>query len=147
MTFVDDDFYRYVDDAYLNEREQAEEDARDLKIDRIRNSVMALLCILIAAITSGLVMGIVSIDPLLLQVKIRAGATARERQCAASLLPLVKERHRLLVTLLLVNALCYECLPIFLNVRRQIRFRTLCAVPRSGLERYLVGTRIKSHAF
>jgi len=120
MAFVDDDFYRYEDDAYLNERERKAEYARDLKVDRIRNSVLSLLCIVIVGVTSGLVMGVMSIDPLLLQVKIRAGATAKERQSAASLLPLVRERHRLLVTLLLVNALCYECLPIFLSVRRQI---------------------------
>lgn len=37
-----------------------------------------------------------------------------ERRYATNLTPIVKDRHRVLVTLLIWNALAYETLPIFL---------------------------------
>lgn len=50
-------------------------------------------------------------------MKVRTG-TAREQQCAATLLPLVERthpHHRLLVTLLLCNSVFNEALPLFLD--------------------------------
>ena len=38
-----------------------------------------------------------------------------EREAAAAIFPVVNQNHRLLVTLLLMNALSYECLPLFLD--------------------------------
>ena len=38
-----------------------------------------------------------------------------EREAAAKIFPLVNQNHRLLVTLLLMNAVAYECLPLFLD--------------------------------
>lgn len=45
----------------------------------------------------------------------RAGKTYEERQQAESLLPLVKKHHDLLVTLLLLNTVAGEALPVFLQ--------------------------------
>jgi metal transporter CNNM len=55
-----------------------------------------------------------SIDPLFLAIKYRSGTVEEKRQ-ASQILPLVKQHHFLLVTLLLMNSLANEALPIFLN--------------------------------
>jgi len=52
--------------------------------------------------------------PPLMQVLKRSG-TEQERQCAKQIIPLVKNAHYLLVTLLLCNAAAMEALPIVLD--------------------------------
>jgi metal transporter CNNM len=81
----------------------------------LRNGLLATLCVVVAALAAGLTMGLMSLDPLMLHIKQRAGATEQERQQAAALLPVVKKHHLLLVTLLLLNALANEALPLFLD--------------------------------
>jgi metal transporter CNNM len=81
----------------------------------LRNSLLSTLCVVVAALAAGLTMGLMSLDPLMLHIKKRAGATEQERQQAAALLPVVKKHHLLLVTLLLLNALANEALPLFLD--------------------------------
>ncbi|KAL7532843.1 hypothetical protein ACHAXR_004890 [Thalassiosira sp. AJA248-18] len=76
---------------------------------------MALLCVICGALAAGLTVGLLSIDPLLLVIKMRAGETEEEKRQAEQLLPLVKQHHRLLVTLLLLNTLAGESLPVFLQ--------------------------------
>lgn len=76
----------------------------------------ALACVSIAALAAGLTMGLLSLDPLMLLIKMRAAATEKEQKQAASLLPIVKQHHLLLVTLLLLNACANEALPLFLEV-------------------------------
>ena len=73
-------------------------------------------CIICAALAAGLTMGVVSLDPLDLRVKMRTG-TKSEQACAARLLPLVDRRphHQVLVTLLLLNSCANEALPLFLD--------------------------------
>jgi metal transporter CNNM len=56
-----------------------------------------------------------SLDPLLLTIKMRAATTQQERKQAAALLPVVQQHHLLLVTLLLLNAMANEALPLFLD--------------------------------
>jgi CBS domain containing-hemolysin-like protein len=80
------------------------------------HAFLALLCVCTAALAAGLTMGLLSLDPLLLLIKMRAGATKLEQDQAASLLPLVKQHHLLLVTLLLLNSIANEALPLFLEV-------------------------------
>ena len=63
---------------------------------------------------AGLTIGLFSLDRLGLEVLIRSGET-REQRLATRILPLVKKEHLLLVTLLLVNAIANEALPIFLD--------------------------------
>ena len=66
----------------------------------LKNGIGAFLCVCTAALAAGLTMGMLSLDPLMLHIKERAGSVEEERQQAASLLPLVKQHHMLLVSLL-----------------------------------------------
>ena len=82
----------------------------------IKNILCAILCVCVAAWASGLTMGLLSLDPLLLVTKMRrVGCSERELKQAASLLPIVNQHHLLLVTLLLLNSIAAEALPIFLD--------------------------------
>jgi len=76
---------------------------------------LASLCLLCAAFCAGLILGILSLDSLMLHIKIRAGTDPDESRYAAKLLPLVQQRHLVLVSLLLLNFLADEALPIFLD--------------------------------
>jgi metal transporter CNNM len=82
----------------------------------ITHCICAAACVVVAALAAGLTMGLLSLDPLMLLIKMRAGATERERKQAAQLLPIVKQHHLLLVTLLLLNSIANEALPLFLEV-------------------------------
>ena len=79
------------------------------------NVCLSLLCILGGSLASGLTVGLLSMDPLLLLIKIRAGKSQIERRQAEVLLPVIKKHHDLLVTLLLLNTIAGEALPIFLQ--------------------------------
>ena len=76
----------------------------------------ALLCMLMAGLAAGLTMGVVSLDHLDLRIKER-GESAEQRIYAKKLLPLIQwePRHQLLVTLLLLNSVANEALPLFLD--------------------------------
>jgi metal transporter CNNM len=82
----------------------------------VAHATCALACVVTAALAAGLTMGLLSLDPLLLLIKIRAGSTQKEKDQAAKLLPIVRQHHLLLVTLLLLNSIANEALPIFLEV-------------------------------
>jgi metal transporter CNNM len=82
----------------------------------ISHALCAFACVVVAALAAGLTMGLLSLDPLLLLIKMRAGSTKKEQDQAASLLPIVKQHHLLLVTLLLLNSIANEALPLFLEV-------------------------------
>jgi metal transporter CNNM len=102
---------------YLPEDEEHEEISfADDKWFFLTHAACALACVLTAALAAGLTMGLLSLDPLLLLIKIRAGATPLERKQAAALLPIVNQHHLLLVTLLLLNSMANEALPLFLEV-------------------------------
>ena len=68
----------------------------------------------IAGIMSGLTVGLLSIDTLELEMKLIHG-TDEQKKLAATVLPLLRKHHYLLVTLLLCNAFAMEALPIFLD--------------------------------
>lgn len=76
------------------------------------NVGMTISCIVLAGLMSGLTMGIVSLEMIDLRVMVRTGEQQQEAQ---RLLPLVERHHQVLVTLLLVNALANEALPLFLD--------------------------------
>ncbi len=59
-------------------------------------------------------MGLVSQEMLDLKIKEIAG-NPKEKAQARRVLPLIKDHHRLLVTLLLINAMANEALPLFLD--------------------------------
>jgi Mg2+/Co2+ transporter CorB len=96
---------RYLQEAF----EEEDEDVWFL----ISYALCALACVIVAALAAGLTMGLLSLDPLMLLIKMRAGGEEEKKQ-AASLLPIVKQHHLLLVTLLLLNSIANEALPLFL---------------------------------
>lgn len=63
---------------------------------------------------SGLTVGYLSIDDLVLELKSTTG-TNLEKKYSEKILPIINQRHWLLVTLLICNASAMEALPIFLN--------------------------------
>jgi hypothetical protein len=75
----------------------------------------ALSCVGMAALAAGLTMGLLSLDPLMLLVKIRASRSPEQKEQAEAVLPIVKQHHLLLVTLLLLNSMANEALPLFLE--------------------------------
>ena len=81
----------------------------------VSNIVASLICVALIAVISGLFLGLLTLDALDLQIIQRASLDEEERMYATSLLPLIQQRHQILVTLLLSNALAYETLPIFLD--------------------------------
>lgn len=112
-------YYRYEDDAPqengLDDENIVYADPPRTKWYYIFNGSMALACVIGGALASGLTVGLLSLDPLLLVIKMRAGETEKEKLQAEKLLPLVKQHHRLLVTLLLLNTVAGEALPVFLQ--------------------------------
>mmetsp|Transcript_7729 Transcript_7729/g.11647 ORF Transcript_7729/g.11647 Transcript_7729/m.11647 type:complete len:508 (+) Transcript_7729:10-1533(+) len=80
----------------------------------IYNVVMCLFLITCASIAAGLTMGLVSIDPLEMKIKLRSECEI-DREYATKIYPLITKHHQLLVTLLLFNSLAFEALPIFLE--------------------------------
>jgi CBS domain containing-hemolysin-like protein len=78
--------------------------------------IAIFVCIAMAAVASGLTLGLLGIDTLFLLIKERAtSSTQHEQQMARAILPIVQEKHLLLVTLLVCNALTNEALPLLLN--------------------------------
>jgi len=100
---------------YLSSQDAGKEKVHD-RWFYVTHAICALACVTTAALAAGLTMGLLSLDPLLLLIKVRAGATEKEQQQAAALLPIVKQHHLLLVTLLLLNSMANEALPLFLEV-------------------------------
>mgnify|MGYP005843867495 CR=1 FL=1 len=79
------------------------------------NLVAATVCVCVAALAAGLTMGLLSLDPLVLLIKQRAGSSEQDKKDASSLIPIVRQHHLLLVSLLLMNAAANEALPLFLD--------------------------------
>ncbi|KAK6155644.1 hypothetical protein DH2020_009892 [Rehmannia glutinosa] len=73
---------------------------------------VALVCF--AGLMSGLTLGLMSLSLVDLEVLIKAGKP-EDRKNAEKILPIVKNQHLLLCTLLIWNALAMEALPIFID--------------------------------
>lgn len=111
---------RYLDELeYTTEENDVYGDQDDTEFIMLGsvlvNVCLSLLCVLGGSLASGLTVGLLSLDPLLLLIKIRAGKDLLERQQAEALIPVVRKHHDLLVTLLLVNTIAGEALPVFLQ--------------------------------
>ena len=65
---------------------------------------------------SGLTVGYLSIDDLTMELRMTSG-TEEEKEVASKVLPVLSNRHWLLVTLLLMNSFAMEALPVFLDRR------------------------------
>jgi metal transporter CNNM len=100
--------------------ERVSHDGLDPELDRLTNFefVVYLLAavglVLLAGLVSGLTLGLMSLDDVDLEVLRRSG-TSRQRACAEKILPVLSNPHRLLVTLLLINAAANEALPLVLD--------------------------------
>ena len=69
---------------------------------------------LIAGLMSGLTVGYLSLDELILELKIKNG-TEEERKQSKEIFEILEQHHLLLVSLLVTNAAAMETLPIFLE--------------------------------
>lgn len=99
------------------ESEEAEED-NEASVFLLTNIFLVFLCVVTAALAAGLTMGLLSLDPLSLEIKRRTSPSMEERKWSETLLPLLlghSKRHRLMVSLLLMNAIANEALPLFLD--------------------------------
>ncbi|OVA16959.1 CBS domain [Macleaya cordata] len=79
--------------------------------------IYLLICValvIFAGLMSGLTLGLMSLSQVDLEVLVKAGQP-QDRKNAAKILPIVKNQHLLLCTLLIGNALAMEALPIFLD--------------------------------
>ena len=76
--------------------------------------IAVIVCLICAALASGLTQGLLSLDHLELEILKRSGTDVQKKQ-AAVLLPIIEHHHWLLVTLMLWNAAAMETLPIFLD--------------------------------
>ena len=81
----------------------------------IFNGVMALACIIAGATMAGLLMGVMTLDPLILGVKARTADSKTERRRVNALMPFVQNKNLVLVSVLLVNCGVNEALPMFLD--------------------------------
>jgi len=87
----------------------------------------AALLLVFAAIFSGLTIALMAIDPMQLAV-IRSSGTDSERLYASAIAPLLHDRHLLLVTLLIGNAVAAETLPVCLERIASSRTAVLLSV-------------------
>lgn len=110
-----DDHFEIYDPRRLAESEDEEISFVGDPRHFIINALCAICCVVTAALASGLTMGLLTIDPLMLLVKIRAAHSDEEKAQAEAILPVVKQQHLLLVFLLLVTSLANEALPVFLE--------------------------------
>lgn len=76
--------------------------------------LVCLALVLFAGLMSGLTLGLMSLSLVDLEVLVKAGQP-QDRLDAAKILPVVKNQHLLLCTLLIGNSLAMEALPIFLD--------------------------------
>ncbi|KAE8719720.1 DUF21 domain-containing protein [Hibiscus syriacus] len=76
--------------------------------------VVCVVLVSFAGLMSGLTLGLMSLSLVDLEVVIKAGQP-QDRRNAEKILPIVKNQHLLLCTLLIGNALAMEALPIFLD--------------------------------
>jgi len=77
--------------------------------------IMTLVCVCCAALAAGLTLGLISLEPLDLMIKVNNETNKTEQRQAKAILPLLKNPRQLLVTLLLFNSLANEAMPIFLD--------------------------------
>ncbi|CAL0313973.1 unnamed protein product [Lupinus luteus] len=78
------------------------------------NIAVIIILVLFAGMMSGLTLGLMSMSLVDLEVLAKSGSP-QDRKHAAKILPVVKNQHLLLCTLLICNAAAMEALPIFLD--------------------------------
>jgi len=74
-----------------------------------------VVCVILAALSAGLTVSLLSLDPLELSIKQRASKNQMEREYCRKILPMIEDHHRLLTSLLLLNSIANESMPLFLH--------------------------------
>jgi len=104
-------------------------EAEDAELESLRfwsSLGCAVLCVCSAALAAGLTLGLATLEPFGLTVVMATSEEhcrtkeakeklRRDQDDAGLVLPLVRDHHRLLVTLMLFNTVANEALPIFLD--------------------------------
>lgn len=115
ITRADQDIPRR-DRTYLTIMPSESEESEDKTAGEIALNVFCILvCITASSMAAAFTIGVITINPFDLLVQVRTASTEKERQRAAALIPIVERRHQLMVTLLIINALANEALPIFIE--------------------------------
>ncbi len=104
---------KYISVNYIEEWLEDHELARSSS-SIIINTCICTFLVIFAGLMSGLTVGYLSIDELVLELK-TIGGTDEEKETAAIIQQVLSSKHRLLVTLLVSNAAAMEALPIFLG--------------------------------
>ncbi|GAB2292078.1 DUF21 domain-containing protein [Dionaea muscipula] len=78
------------------------------------NITVIVFLVLFAGLMSGLTLGLMSLSLVDLEVLVKSG-TPKDRRHAEKIIPVVRNQHLLLCTLLICNAAAMETLPIFLD--------------------------------
>lgn len=113
ITRADQELDRTNIAAMFSESEEEPEDKTTGEI--LLNVLCILVCIAASSMAAAFTIGVITIDPFDLLVQVRTASTEKERQRAAALVPIVERRHQLMVTLLIINAIANEALPIFIE--------------------------------
>ncbi|PRP83604.1 hypothetical protein PROFUN_08330 [Planoprotostelium fungivorum] len=77
-------------------------------------SGVSIFLVCTSGMMSGLTVGLLSLDQMNLQILSHSG-DVKQKKYASGIIPILKNRHHLMVTLLLCNACAMEALPIFLD--------------------------------
>jgi metal transporter CNNM len=73
---------------------------------------VTFICLTVSGVMSGLTIGLASIDELNLEIAARQNEDIKKK--ADIIFKVIKQHHWMLVTLLLINAMALETLPIYL---------------------------------
>jgi metal transporter CNNM len=123
----DDDYFQYkeytnVAVSYNNGNETVVTVSEDVTVIIehssyffIFNWIMIVACVTLGALMSGLLMGVMTLDPLILGIKARTADTEGERRRARALTPFVQNKNLVLVSVVLVNCGVNEALPVFIE--------------------------------
>eukprot|EP00934_Nitzschia_sp_Nitz4_P001180 Nitzschia sp. Nitz4//scaffold36_size144017//131741//133324//NITZ4_003117-RA/size144017-processed-gene-0.95-mRNA-1//-1//CDS//3329549549//1180//frame0 len=104
--------HRRLIDLWIPQDFASEEDARHFYMV---NTIGSILAVGLVALSAGLFLGLMTLDAFDLQIIKRSSLDDDEKRYATALYPIVQDRHYLLVNLLIVDALAYEILPLFLD--------------------------------
>lgn len=114
----DDDYFDVPDDEdvySIAEDYFAGADEEDPYYYLIRNGVLAFICVFVAAVEAGLLMGVMSLDPTILEVKGRTAKSPVERKQARTLLAFVRRKNLIMTSIIIINMAVNEALPVFLD--------------------------------
>ena len=78
-----------------------------------RDAIVALSCAAISALMSGLTVGLIGLDKLTLEINAELDPKAKKQRDAIH--PVVSKHHWMLVTLMFINAIVMETLPIYVD--------------------------------